>query len=264
MIQTKQMKTLILGDVHGRSCWKDIIEKENPDRVIFLGDFVTTHELYTADDQLKQLNEILEYKRSHPDTIILRGNHDLDGLCYHWASCYPQPDRKVRQVMDHTKPLGQEFLRLSQWIHVETIGGKPYIFAHAGVTMNWLAEVLKLDISDIPAALEQINAMEPTKNFGFTGGRWDNYGTDPQQSCTWVRPDTLAEYAIPGYNYVVGHTGTYAGCISQPVQETYEDEVDGGVHECLRDTDCEIWKCDALQQKAYLIIEDDKFIPKTL
>ena len=28
-------KTLILGDIHGRTCWADIIEKENPDKVIF-------------------------------------------------------------------------------------------------------------------------------------------------------------------------------------------------------------------------------------
>ena len=121
------MKTLALGDIHGRDCWKQIIEKEAPDRVIFLGDFITTHELYSEDDQLQQLREILEYKRQHPNTIILRGNHDLDGLGYYWAGCYPAPGRKIHAFMDRTKPLGQEFLRLTQWIHVEEIGGKPYI-----------------------------------------------------------------------------------------------------------------------------------------
>jgi predicted phosphodiesterase len=31
--------TIIIGDIHGRSIWKDIIKKENPDRIIFIGDY---------------------------------------------------------------------------------------------------------------------------------------------------------------------------------------------------------------------------------
>ena len=31
------MKTVVLGDTHGRSFWKLITHKENPDRVIFIG-----------------------------------------------------------------------------------------------------------------------------------------------------------------------------------------------------------------------------------
>lgn len=38
------MKILILGDIHGRTIWKQIIENENPDKIIFLGDYVSTHE----------------------------------------------------------------------------------------------------------------------------------------------------------------------------------------------------------------------------
>lgn len=258
------MKTLVLGDIHGRNCWKQIIEKETPDRVIFLGDFVTTHELYSEDDQLQQLREILEYKKANPNTIILRGNHDLDGLGYYWAQCYPAVGRKVSAFMNRHKPLGKNFLEASQWIHVEEIGGKPYIFAHAGVTMEWMAAILKLDTTNIPAALEQINKMEPSENFGFTGGRWDNYGTDPQQSCTWIRPDTLVRHAIPGYNYVVGHTGTYGECAMRPIEEPYKNEVDGEKFTAYRDTEQVLWQCDALQQGAYLVIEDDKFIPKIL
>ena len=34
------MKIIILGDIHGRTIWKQIIEKENPDKIIFLGDTI--------------------------------------------------------------------------------------------------------------------------------------------------------------------------------------------------------------------------------
>ena len=73
------MKTLVLGDVHGRTIWKDIIEKENPDRVIFLGDYVSTHELISSDQQIEELYAILDYKENNPDKVILlRGNHKIN------------------------------------------------------------------------------------------------------------------------------------------------------------------------------------------
>lgn len=263
------MKTLVLGDIHGRPYWQQIIEKENPDRVIFLGDYVTTHELYTPEMQLAELRAILNYKREHFDTtIILRGNHDLDGLGYYWARCYPVPGDAVRTQMLHTNPLGEEFLELSQWLHVETIGDHKVIFAHAGVTKEWMTQILKFDESIFgnPVALKEaivsINEMEPSENFGFTGGRWDNYGTDPQQSCVWIRPDTLETHAVPGYDFVVGHTGTYGEVINRDI---YKQVTLGGVDfPTMVKTGFKIWQCDALQQKAYLVIEDGEFYPRAL
>ena len=59
------MKILVLGDIHGRTIWKDIIEKENPDKIIFLGDYVSTHDNISADQQLSNLNNILNKMNSH-------------------------------------------------------------------------------------------------------------------------------------------------------------------------------------------------------
>ena len=69
---------LVIGDIHGRTLWKDIVEKENPDKVIFLGDYVSTHESVPADQQLSNLEDILNYKEENPDKVILlRGNHKI-------------------------------------------------------------------------------------------------------------------------------------------------------------------------------------------
>ena len=57
-----KMKTLVLGDIHGRDCWKDIIKKEKPDKVIFLGDYVSTHEDIDSGTQLENLHEIFRAK----------------------------------------------------------------------------------------------------------------------------------------------------------------------------------------------------------
>lgn len=35
----KELKTVFIGDVHGRSIWKDIVAQEKADRVIFIGDY---------------------------------------------------------------------------------------------------------------------------------------------------------------------------------------------------------------------------------
>ena len=77
------MKYLVLGDIHGRECWKDIIPKENPDRIIFLGDYVSTHDGVDSEVQINNLKEILDLKSSLQDRVILlRGNHDMQHLGY--------------------------------------------------------------------------------------------------------------------------------------------------------------------------------------
>lgn len=246
------MKILVLGDIHGRPYWRNIVDKENPDLTIFLGDYVTTHEHYTPEQQLNELEAILDYKEANPGKVImLRGNHDLDGLNYHWARCYPSAS-DVQGVMAKDTPLGQRFLNNTQWLYGTTIAGKRTLFVHAGVSQPWIDEILKIKKFDVAT----INAMEPSENFGFTGDRFDNYGTDPQQSCVWIRPQTLMKYHIPGWDQVVGHTGTHAGCIRIGMLDAKGDQFIPG--------DDVLWMCDALQQKAYLIIENDEYKPKTL
>lgn len=250
------MKILVLGDIHGRPFWRNIVDKEHPDLTIFLGDYVTTHELYTPEQQLTELKAILDFKEANPDKVImLRGNHDLDGLGYYWAACYPSA-AGVQGEMSKDKALGKRFLKNTLWIYGMNIAGKPTIFAHAGVSTEWLKQELGIE-KFTPNTIDEINVMEPNEHFGFTGGRWDNYGTDPQQSCVWIRPMTLIKVHVPGYDQVVGHTGTHRGCESM----TMIDKLEDGTHVASNDI---LWQCDALQQKAYLIIEDGKYTPKTL
>ncbi|NBP57427.1 metallophosphoesterase, partial [bacterium] len=39
------MKTIFIGDIHGRSIWKEIVEQEKPDRVIFIGDYFDSFDI---------------------------------------------------------------------------------------------------------------------------------------------------------------------------------------------------------------------------
>ena len=53
------MRTIFLGDTHGRATWKDIITKENPDRVVFIGDYFDSFDIEPAE-QMFNFKEIFQ------------------------------------------------------------------------------------------------------------------------------------------------------------------------------------------------------------
>lgn len=232
------MKTLVLGDIHGRTIWKDIIEKENPDKVIFLGDYVSTHEGISSDQQIEELYAILDYKDNNPDKVILlRGNHDMQHLGFYWASCSGL-NMRVLQYMS-TNDVKGWYLSLTQWVYIDE--ELKTIFSHAGVSTVWMDKIAK--ISDV----HEINNLEPSEKFGFCDNNpFDCCGESETQPPTWIRPYTLATCNVPGWDQVVGHT-------PQPgISKMYKNCK--GKHI--------IWLCDALGSGNYLTIEDGEFIPK--
>ena len=52
-------RTLVLGDTHGLSLWKQIVKQENPDRVIFIGDYFDSFDI-PGVDQIHNFKEIIE------------------------------------------------------------------------------------------------------------------------------------------------------------------------------------------------------------
>lgn len=229
-------KFLILGDIHGRTCWKDIISLEKPDKVIFLGDYVGSHEDISSEQQIDNMNEILDYKISNPDTVILlRGNHDLQHLNRNdgdWGCCSYFP--KVGKYMYN---LSGVFYNLTQWIYV--LDDK-IIFSHAGITNTWLKDSDIKDIKDI----NHIGIDEQI--FGFRPGP-DNYfdtdGSSIYQSCIWVRPQSLISDPIHNYIQVVGHTTVYNIVNLSDYIHTLTNPV---------------YLCDNLPQE-YIIYEDEIF-----
>ena len=223
-------KILVLGDIHGRTCWKEIIEKENPDKVIFLGDYVSTHEGISEEQQCSNLEDILNYKEANPDKVILlRGNHDNQHLGYPWAECSGYFD-KVGKYMESIK---DRFLADTQWVYVEG----NIIFSHAGISKTWFNNFAFEDIN-------LINNCKPSEIFAFTPNSiYDHYGNSITQPCVWIRPLSLIEDALDGYIQVVGHTPVKNICSTKTINSEFP----------------EIWLCDNLP-KEYLVIEDNKFI----
>lgn len=231
-------KILVLGDTHGRPFWKEIIEKENPDKIIFLGDYVSTHEGISAEQQLSNLEEILTYKENNPDKVILlRGNHDTQHLGYYWAECSGW-DGQVWGVMSQSE-FKERFLKLTQWVYIDE--ELKTIFSHAGVSDVWMKN------SEIDS-VHDINSLEPSELFGFTPNYYgDCYGNSETQPPVWIRPQALCKCNVKGWDQVVGHT---------PVRTIIN------VGKSAKGKQ-NIWLCDALGVKQYLVIDNNEFQPKT-
>ena len=74
------MKILVLGDIHGRSFWKDAVEKhfDECDRIIFLGDYLDEYpdECITRNQSKENFKEIIDLKKKNKDKVVLTlGNH---------------------------------------------------------------------------------------------------------------------------------------------------------------------------------------------
>lgn len=231
-----QNKILVIGDIHGRTIWKDILIKENPDKVIFLGDYATSHEGISPEQQLSNLIDILSYKEDNPDEVILlRGNHCLCELGYSWAECNPT-EPKVQEVLSKS-PLKERFLSLTQWIYIDE--NIKTVFSHAGISKVWMKENKINSIYDI-------NYLEPSEIFEFTPDNYyDGSGYSITQPLTWIRPPSLLECNIDGWTQVVGHT---------PVSKIHYEKSPNGE---------EVWFCDNLGNKEYLVIDNNIFQSKT-
>ena len=227
------MRTLVFGDIHGRLIWEDILKKEKDiDKIVFLGDYVTTHESISDEQQLFNFEDILTYKEDNPEKVILlRGDPALWKVS--WGDCTPRPSSWLKKKLLFNF---NQFSRLSQWLYIQD----NIIFSHAGVSQIWL------DSSGI-VSIDDINDKKPSEIFGFCPGPdnpFDMYGDSIYQSCEWIRPDSLYKSAVENTIQVVGHTN-YGKVVKK-----YNEE-----------RNVTIYLCDALPDE-YLIIEDGNFIIK--
>jgi predicted phosphodiesterase len=193
------MEIVAMGDVHGRSFWKLVANTVSFDKLILIGDYFDSFDI-SAQDQIRNFQEIIAFKKAYPDKMILLiGNHDFH---------YLPVARSVNEVYSgyqdrYAYPISfllQEHMHLLQmcykWEH--------YLFTHAGVTNTWLQNV-GYKGEEIDVFINELFRYKPS-SFFFTGN--DPYGDDVTQSPIWVRPGSLQKDA---YDYehtkqVVGHT----------------------------------------------------------
>ena len=247
------MKIVVLGDIHGRDIWQQIFSKnKDADHFIFLGDYFTSREGISVEDQITNFKNLVVFKdmlnHDYQRVILLRGNHDMEACKYHWAEC--SPSFRSQWAYENR----DWFLENTQWLYVYD----NIVFSHAGLTTTWMQ-------NNNLTSPEQVNELEPSEVFGFTPCKFsDYYGDSVTQPPTWIRPWGLIWDAFKGYNYVVGHTTReHVMNLKQGMLESdYPDANPEAIEEINKAPD--VWCCDTLGSKEYLIIQDGKFIPTKL
>ena len=138
------MKELILvPDVHGRTFWKEAIPYvEGGTPCIFLGDYTDPYpqEGISSLDALINLRELLAFARSHSDRVtLLLGNHDLSYLGEPEGIWSVFADRYSLDCGDLYAEYYNENTDLLSLCTFREVGGKPFLFSHAGVHPVWLS-----------------------------------------------------------------------------------------------------------------------------
>lgn len=167
-------KVLVIPDIHGETFWKEPVSRyiDEVDRVVFLGDYLDPYrdegKEFSSQGLFDNLMDIIEIKRSHKDKVVLlKGNHDQ-----HYASelfrelaCGSRCDKTNWGLYNAAFVRNQELFKI---IHREEIKGIPYLFSHAGLTLNWINKVnsgiWKLADNEVsvadPDIIERINALD--------------------------------------------------------------------------------------------------------
>ena len=201
-------KILIIPDVHGRTFWRTALETGNYEKVIFLGDYVDPY-VYEGIDKLEALSnfkDILSLKIIHQDRVILLlGNHDLSYYSDHFRNSVGSDryDYKNEEELQHLFRGWRRFFKLA---HEGTIGGKRYLFSHAGITMSWLKQnndiIVKPDAAHLNHLLDNKDGIDALAQVGFT-----RYGLYPSGSMVWADIEELLESnPLPDTYQIVGHT----------------------------------------------------------
>lgn len=196
------MKIIAIGDTHGRSLWKDITTKEkDTDKIVFIGDYFDTHGGgYSANRQIENFKEILEYKKANMDKVVLLiGNHDFHYLSQVSENYSGYQWHYVKDINDVLQPAVDGGLLQMCFVHDK------YVFTHAGVTKTW-CQNSGVDVTNLQDSINQLFKDDVSK-FKFTmGGNFSNTGNDVTQPPIWVRLDSLAYDIIDDSVCVVGHT----------------------------------------------------------
>jgi hypothetical protein len=176
------MKTLLIGDIHGRTTWKEIIQKESPNRVVFFGDYFDSFNI-SGIDQLHNFNQIIEFKETTDiEVIMLVGNHD-----HHYMN--------VGETYSGFQPALQHdiYYTLKQNTkHLQVV----YLFdnilcSHAGISPIWLDQTFGLwSKSTMVDDVNELYNYQPRK-FNFSHKGFDPYGDSVEQGPLWIRPRSL-------------------------------------------------------------------------
>lgn len=198
----------IIGDDHGMPEWKSLVKDDYIN--VFVGDFFDPYTYAIPyENCVANFKEIIDFKKSHPETIILYGNHELHYLFYgEIEERYSRFDEnhasEIQQLLQDTIPF---FNGIAYSINNQ------YLVTHAGTSRYWYHQYFGSYDGQTPDEVAtQINNLWELTYRPFLvreNKRFDLVAEGPTQSPLWIRPWILENYNLfegSHYKQVFGHT----------------------------------------------------------
>ena len=192
----KTVSTIVMGDIHGSTYWKDVVN-ENPEcRYIFLGDYLDPYKKIAPKQLIENLKEIIQLKKElHDRVILLLGNHDLHYFCPYMPLCSRFDDT----IADEVSVLFRDNIHLFTYAFQED----KYIFTHAGISALWFIFDFKGNVNSNIA--EQLNNPRPEQLSALYRCGWYRGGdVNASGGIFWADINELVD-PLPGYTQFVGH-----------------------------------------------------------
>jgi hypothetical protein len=241
----KMCKILSIGDIHGRSVWKDklfgsynafeqwvhersvgageVMADTYPindyEKIIFVGDYVDSFTVGNAE-MLKNLEDIIELKKAYPEKIVLLlGNHDVQYIqTDQWCSGFrPEMKHDFGKLFNDNIDLFQMAYYAELPVH-EGRKNRKILWTHAGVTGGWLKQIEGVFRNEKHKKHVILREYYGARIDEMIQVAWElrlpsifNVDGDSGGMCQWagpiwVRPRMLQWEAIEGYDQIVGHT----------------------------------------------------------
>lgn len=161
-----KMNMIVIPDLHGRTFWKEAVSYvEAGVPCLFLGDYVDPYpsEGISDLDALKNLREVLAFANAHHDRVtLLLGNHDLSYLGDPWGQWTVYADRFCNEWADVISELFNENVDLFSLCTYREVGGKLFLFSHAGmypVWVDWCGLFDEVDKNDAHALASKVDEL---------------------------------------------------------------------------------------------------------
>jgi predicted phosphodiesterase len=215
------MKTVIIGDVHGRDQWKQIVAQESDaDRFVFVGDYFDSFDI-SGVEQMHNFKEIVELKEtSGKEVIMLIGNHD-----YHY---YPEiGDSSTSGYQTRMAPSIMQLIYENRQHLQVAYRIDEFVFTHAGISSEWLDDFIPN--WNLDTMVDQINDLfnytpvnlcyRSYKIVDSENGQWvssGGFGAETYQGPMWIRPKAL----------MAANRDTLRKDIIQVVGHTHQNEID--------------------------------------
>ena len=219
-------KIMTIGDIHGRTCWKEfgdiktllMAEPEAagfggfvPDyqRYVFIGDYTDSF-TETNVTIRENLLEIIRFKTLYPEHVILLwGNHDVQywknlpwlPLKTHVSGFRPEAHYELFEIFNTNRDLFQLAFQVNN-----------YLWTHAGVQYGWYHQTFTKAIKgrgmeDMTIA-EQLNEAFNYRVDCLFDVDWYRGGNKKVGGPLWCSKQYMTNNPLKNTHQIIGHTAT--------------------------------------------------------